>query len=202
MRTMLAALTALSLIPAAALAQETPPAPAPAPGPYASGTLGYVFNDDASYERGGSIRRDDGYAVRAALGHQYGDFRAEGELGWQRADSTSGHIKAVTGMANAFYDLRTPTLFTPYVGGGLGTAWVDFNSVSPAVAGRIDDNDWAFAWQLMAGLSYAIAPRMDVFGGYRYFDIGEASVRSANLGDVDVDGLASHNIEVGVRYRF
>lgn len=226
MRIILAAVTALALFPAAAHAQDMwgaqdtwegweqeardPGSPAPAaalrparmPGPYASATLGYVFNDDSNVQQGRSIQRDDGWALRAALGHQYADFRAEAELGWQRAESQSGHVKAVTVMANAYYDLRTPTAFTPYVGAGLGAAWVDFDNVIAPVAGSINGNDWAFAWQLMAGVSYAIDPRMDIVGGYRYFDIGEAKVTSANLGGVDVDGLASHNIEIGLRYRF
>jgi hypothetical protein len=49
-------------------------------------------------------------------------------------------------MGNAYWDIETNTMFTPYLGLGIGAAHVDFDTVG-------GEDDWEFAYQGMAGAS-------------------------------------------------
>ncbi|MEW5727795.1 MAG: outer membrane beta-barrel protein [Pseudomonadota bacterium] len=163
-------------------------------GPYLAGSLGYLAAEDADISPGGDIGRDDGYATHLAFGHKYGRFRGEAELGWKLTDaSPGGDVAAASLMANGYWDIRTGTRFVPYLGGGLGLAWVD-------VDGALDDDDMVLAWQLMAGVSYTMTERMDVYGGYRFFDVADADLE-VGPARLELEDLRSHIIEVGVRYR-
>lgn len=172
-----------------------------ADGPYVGGSLGYLVAEDADITPGGDIGRDDGYAVNLAFGQKYERFRAEAELGWKLTDAKPrGDIGAASLMVNAYWDIATGSRFTPYLGGGVGMAYVDIDGPSTPLAGTIDDDDLVLAWQLMAGVSYTLSDKMDLYGGYRFFDIGDADIET-RFGDFEMEDLRSHIVEVGLRYR-
>jgi len=69
--------------------------------------------------------------------------------------------------------------FTPYVGGGIGTANISIQharsfQIAPVELGvnhfnsRRSDSSWAFAAQVKAGLRYKICDSLHIFGEYRY----------------------------------
>jgi opacity protein-like surface antigen len=61
----------------------------------------------------------------------------------------------------------------------------------------IDGEDTVFAYQGMAGASYSLNERSEIYGGYRYFGSDGADLGGgANLDYV------SHSAEVGYRIRF
>jgi opacity protein-like surface antigen len=106
-------------------------------------------------------------------------------------------------FANTFYDFRNDTAFTPYLGAGIGGAYIkgrlkqhtnyrefDFrygganqhDAAGPALTSTSigtdslmtgDSNEWNFAWNLSAGLSYQISDNMLLDMSYRYADFGE-----------------------------
>src|SRR6185503_1602699 len=61
-------------------------------------------------------------------------------------------------LANAYADLGTYYGFTPYVGAGIGGArieWDDLtNTVGTVTTVHDGDENWRFAWALMAGTAY------------------------------------------------
>lgn len=84
-------------------------------------------------------------------------------------------------FANGVLSLRTCLLgkFTPYVGGGIGTAHISIRDarskqVAPPEAGinhfnsKRSDSTFAFAAQAKAGVRYNIFKRFHIFGEYRY----------------------------------
>ncbi len=99
-----------------------------------SGTVEYSF--------------DKGFGIDGSVGRDFGQFRVKGELSWRTGDIDSAEIKNATGvvegvnlarvngekgnvngdirslglMVNAWYDIDTGSPWTPFFGGGLGTA--------------------------------------------------------------------------------
>lgn len=121
------------------------------------------------------------------------------------------------GLVNGYVDLGTWFGLTPYVGAGVGVAAVQ-QDASFAVSGGpvpaaftdprtgtvVTENgasrtSYQFAWAAMAGFSYAVAPHMLIDVGYRYLDLGRASIPLSPVGSVTKD-LASQQVRVGVRY--
>lgn len=112
-----------------------------------------------------------------------------------------GDTRTIGYMANALYHFDTGTGFRPYVGAGLGVAetQVDF---APSGTRVVDADDNGFAWQVKAGVTYALSRNVDVFGEYRFFRQDEAEVQLGLLpGKVEVESEAQ-TLSAGVRFRF
>ncbi len=121
-----------------------------------------------------------------------GDVLADGQ----------GKVKNFGLFANAFYDIDTGSAFTPYVGAGVGYQWTDAEYAPSAVLVG-DDDDGAFAYQLMAGASVELSDSAELFGQYTYRE---------NLEDADIPltllpatlGVESQQsiLSAGVRFKF
>jgi opacity protein-like surface antigen len=154
---------------------------------------------------------DNSGVYGGAVGYNFGNFRAEGEISYRNADidevrfpsvpltvSSGADISALSFMANGYYDIKTGTAFTPFVGGGLGLAVLSSNnSSSGSVTGN--DSSTVFAWQVGGGLSYALNSKLSLQASYRYFATAEGSFAGAS--NVDVS-FASHELLAGIRYSF
>ena len=97
-------------------------------------------------------------------------------------------------MANAYFDYLTCTPWTPYVGAGIGSAYL-----------KADDGEQAksvynLAWQVMAGLTYDINSHWTLDAGYRYADLGR--IRKNSGDSVAKLTARDHEIMLGVRYTF
>lgn len=83
-------------------------------------------------------------------------------------------------FVNAFYDFDMGSSWSPYVGVGIGSGWVDVE-YKPSNIKIIDDDDRVFAWQVMAGLSYLCSEQLSFFGGVRWRQTDDVEVRSSLL---------------------
>ena len=111
-------------------------------------------------------------------------------------------------LANAYVDLGTWYKITPYVGAGIGGAWVKWNTLH----NRTPDGDtyhrggknWRFAYALMAGASYCITGNWHADVGYRFSHIqGGRMFHYANNGGPGWDkGIFTHEARGGLRYQF
>lgn len=79
-----------------------------------------------------------------------------------------------------------------YVGGGLGTSYVEGDFAS--VYGGSKD-DWVFTAQVFAGLAYRVNENLEIFGGARWLYLDDPGFAGVSLGD-DV------SIEGGLRFHF
>ncbi len=153
---------------------------------------------------------DTGWAGFASVGYGFGPWRAEIEGGYRANDMdqfdsaaaatpyASGTVSEATLMANVLYDIRIAKRLMLSVGAGAGG---DFAMVE--VDGLIDDDEWNFAYQGLAGLSYALSPRFDVLVNYRYLRAQGPTVYSA--GDTiieEFDDFSKHTVTAGLRYSF
>ncbi len=112
-----------------------------------------------------------------------------------------GSVDTTFLMVNLYYDFTQYGAFTPYIGGGFGLGFVNVE-YSPSSVGIVDDDDTVFAYQVVAGASYAFNDRTALFAQYRYRateDVGtEVDLFPASL---DVENRASV-IEAGLRFNF
>ncbi len=135
--------------------------------------------------------------------------------------SDDGDIQITTLMASAYLDLGTYQGFTPYVGAGIGGAylhWGDLINEEYYVSGTVPAtlaydvhgkrSGWRFAYGLHAGVSYDIATNMKIDAGYSYTHISEGEMFGfgATSGLEGTQGyhesLNIHAFKVGLRYAF
>ena len=156
---------------------------------------GYSFDVDdkvmgGSIAIGTAVKTDNG-AVRVELEYNQNENVESTLYGVAKAE-----VETQSVMLNGYYDIDTGTKLTPYVGGGLGYAKVKGIMTIPAASyyESMDDNN--FAWQLGAGVGYAVTENVTVDAGYRYADYGDFSKN-----DVTLD-TSAHELYVGARYTF
>lgn len=144
------------------------------------------------------------------------------------ASVESSKYSAFKLLGNAYADLGNYSGFTPYVGAGLGGAyvkWKNLNSATacdgtviacpvppfPAVAGGTinssvgGEESWRFAWALHAGFAYDITQNTKLDLGYTYSDIGAGPMfQWAGIGGTQGydGGFGSHTVRAGLRYHF
>lgn len=162
---------------------------------------------------GATTDYDSGYTTGIALGRSLADLHllpenlrslrveaeyAYGENDLERAGAGNAEFTTSAFMANLYYDLPlAPRLrhVRPFIGGGIGALLVDADG-----AGLRDGDDTVFAYQLRAGLAYAMRPQLDLTLGYRFVDADDPELEYA-AGSFDSE-YRSHGVEAGLRYRF
>lgn len=179
-----------------------------ADGWYAGANIGLAMASDADVTEGpfsATIEYDSGFAIGAAVGYAISNFRVEGEIDWQKNDmdrvkmegmsaSLDGDTSNLAFLANGYYDFANNSAFTPFIGAGIGVAKIDVD-----VEGDSDD-DTVFAYQLGAGVAYAINEKVSLDLKYRY--LGTADPEFKFEGVTVKSEFGSHNILFGARFSF
>lgn len=175
---------------------------------YVSGKISYDFNkvnmksaEPSNPELSRAKANKELFGTHIAYGVQAGYVRGELELNNSR-DIKRNYIGGLdhfrlykhSVMANAYFDYLTCTPWTPYVGAGIGSAYL-----------KADDGEQAksvynLAWQVMAGLTYDINSNWTLDAGYRYADLGR--IRKNSGDSVTKLTARDHEIMLGVRYTF
>lgn len=220
--------------------EHIPAAPAVG-GFYLRGDIGYKIYSDPSGSFGDSVvgdlryereSLDNAWMIGAGVGYQYNKyFRTDLTVDYETKAGATGYapcngcagagqfsaegadIDVWTVMLNGYVDIATWNNFTPYVGAGIGTAYVrasNKKSVNPnGVSTSYDgsNSNWNFAWALMAGAEYAFTPNWSLDAGYRYKNLGKA--KTVALHDVGTGSsrevwkdLTAHEFRLGARYSF
>lgn len=177
---------------------------------YVSGKISYDFNKvnmKATEPNEPELYREKAnkelFGTHVAYGVQAGYVRGELELNNSRDIKRNyfdkygvNHFRLYkhSVMANAYFDYLTCTPWTPYVGAGIGSAYL-----------KADDGEQAksvynLAWQVMAGLTYDINSHWTLDAGYRYADLGR--IRKNSGDSVAKLTARDHEIMLGVRYTF
>lgn len=118
-------------------------------------------------------------------------------------------IGAWTTLFNVYYDIGTWSNFTPYVGAGIGTAYLTTTDVhyrNPnGTTGKWNGaSEWNFAWALTLGTSYAINNNWLIDASYRYVGMGDAvsgkTLSSFKNKPIHYDNIDAQELRVGLRY--
>lgn len=115
-------------------------------------------------------------------------------------------------LANAYVDLGNWHGFTPYVGAGIGGAFVKWADLRNTVGGittvHEGSKNMRFAWALMAGTSYCLTKRLKLDVGYRFTRIHGgrmfelAPTTGPGAGPGFDRGFNIHEGRAGLRYQF
>ena len=179
-----------------------------------NGQVGYAFDNglrleleaaysqyDADTHSGLTVGGTDIDAVDSAILTRGAADAANPTVGAVIADG-QGQVENFGVFGNVFYDIQTGSAFKPYVGAGLGFQSVDVE-YAPSDVLITDESDESLAYQLMAGASFELSERTELFGQYTY----RATTEDA---DVELDllpatlGVESEQsiISAGVRVKF
>lgn len=166
---------------------------------------GYTIGGAVGYNFAGS-----GLPVRAEaeyLYHNQFKYFSKNGTGATSTGEFTSKIDIHTVFANFYYDFKTDTAFTPYVGAGLGVAFVN-QKVSSTFAGwtpSAHDGDYDatnFAWNVGAGVGYSLTDNIIVDLGYRYTNFGDAKAVSNGGVEFKAKDLNAHEALLGLRYQF
>jgi len=176
-----------------------------------------TYYDGYSYRDNGELAFDTGFGMTAALGNAYDNgFRAELELGFRANDidnaegtyseynrygdkvyeeKYSGHldgdVMTSSVMFNCFYDWAPRAPVSPFIGAGIGFAYVEGDI---DYLGTEDDN--VFAYQLATGLAFAVHQNVKIDVQYRFFGTEDPDFYSLETEYV------THSLLLGMRASF
>jgi opacity protein-like surface antigen len=208
-----------------ALILAAPEASAKAYKPYVSVFGGAaILAQNPHIETSGHYRSYDllvnnpGYIIGGAVGIDWNNqIRTELELSHARWGSNkyfyygdgsgtypgTSDVSATYLLGNIWYDLNHGARVTPYIGGGAGIGWANVNAFTDD---KSPDHFSAtgLAFQIGAGIRFAVNDRLSVDAGYRFKDIvGLNYPPDSGNGDVLTDtSLAAHTFQIGFSYQF
>ena len=194
--------------------------------PYVSLNMGTVWVNDSDYsyaEYGydytyrdeGEFSFDPGFVVSAAIGNDFGNgFRLEMEYSFRANDlekaegteyyqdyyvndsndyseSLGGDVMTNSLMANVFYDFAPSSPVSPFIGGGIG-----FANIEGDIDFQGNEDDDVFAYQLGAGIAFALNPKMKIDVQYRFF-----ATEDPDFYGLEAEYL-THNLMIGLRTSF
>nr|WP_320013174.1 outer membrane beta-barrel protein [uncultured Desulfobulbus sp.] len=178
---------------------------------YLSGHLGAAMLQDSDIGSSSgsnlSVDMNLGMGMGMAVGRSFGNTRLEGELNYQTNDldtvrlsgggksDCSGDVSSWSLMVNGYYDFKGSGPVSSFLLAGVGFARVEvdgFNVPGSGVADMSGD-DTVLAYQLGAGIGYAISEELTLDLSYRYFATTDPSFNG-----IDVE-YSSHNLYLGLR---
>ncbi len=169
--------------------------------PYVSGSVGLgIAGDFKEPDLGNVYGMDSGFAVNGAVGYDFDGLRVEGAVGYQKnhyTDEDTLGSSLLTVMANGYYDFNAGGELKPYVMAGLGIANLNVDD-SFGTDPWLDES--YFAWQLGAGVGYQVSTSTTIDVGYRY--LKPEGIECPNPAHLTKVSWESHNILVGIRYKF
>jgi len=110
-----------------------------------------------------------------------------------------GSATATYLLGNLWFDIDTGSGFTPYVGGGLGAAFVTAEG-DIGLSDPIDLSGWGWAYQVGAGVKFDVADNIALDLGYRYKAVVDAELEGG--GDDAIVDVNSHVIQAGLTIGF
>lgn len=185
-----------------------------AEGLYVGGNLGVGVTTDSTITDATipgvtiDFKSDSGVGLGFVLGYDYGDFRTEAEIAYQKNNykemtaaitlPLSGDVSSLAFLINGYYDFHNNSPITPFVGGGIGYAKVTVSDLaSGATVLTAGDNDSALAYHVGVGASYGISETVAIDLKYRYF-----ATQDLTFSVTTNASYSSHNFYAGTRISF
>ena len=159
---------------------------------------------------------DNGFGIEGAVGYEHrSGFRGELAVGYRNNDfddlsvagisfssagiNVGGQVESLSVMGNGYYAFDVGGGFRPFIGAGLGVAFLDAElelSVPGFGVASASDDDTVFAYQGIAGIEYEIPTDTATIAlgvRYSYF-----ATTDPDFGGIEAE-YGTHNVMVGVR---
>jgi len=146
------------------------------------------------------LRADIGFNYRGSLNFTTNSFEPPVPTYFYKTD-----VDTYSLMFSLFFEPIHYKNWTPYVGAGVGSTWIDIKTNDTVV--RASDNETNFAWQAEAGIQYELTKHFTLRLGYRYINMGSFDIPLKTIGSGTPAGhfkgdLTAHDVVLGLRYRF
>lgn len=142
-------------------------------------------------------------------------------------NQTTNRAKLYSFLGNLYYDFHNKTKWTPFLGAGLGAAWIhspkttwtgtmnivdttaSTTTAVPVVANSPMLSGAAFAYQLKAGVSYDVTQRASFALQYRFFGTSEFAAHSNSVtinsatftvGQQNTARMRNNTVDLSFRY--
>jgi opacity protein-like surface antigen len=121
----------------------------------------------------------------------------------------SGALYQVPILANVRFQFPSDGPFRGFCGGGVGGVW-DYSTLSVNTTEdgpqNLTNYQWNYAFQLVAGFSYNVAPGLDLETSFKTLctpnPVGQNNTDGSVFGDGQVNAAYSYAAEVGLVWRF
>ena len=120
----------------------------------------------------------------------------------------SGALYQVPILANVRFQFPSDGPFRGFCGGGVGGVW-DYSTLSADTADgpqNFTNYQWNYAFQLVAGFSYNVAPGLDLETSFKTLctpnPVGQDNTEGSLFGTEQVNAAYSYAAEVGLVWRF
>jgi len=177
--------------------------------------VAFVSDSDVTYNELGfsgteKWEYDAGYSFGLAFGYIMEQVRLEGELsyGSNEVDSVEGisipngysiETSLLNFMFNGYYDFISNSSLTPYLTAGAGFSRVEADiNLAPIIDDEYDDT--VFAYQIGAGVGYAMSEIMTL--DFRYRFLGTADPEFSYPGGTAEAEIFTHNLTIGLHMAF
>lgn len=150
-----------------------------------------------------------GYGANMSLGYDFAGPRIESEFGYKISDMkdlslggdstpVTSDVKVASLMLNGFYDFKNKSIFTPYVGAGVGMLHVVLDlGQTDVLTNTKEVSDTVMGYQGIAGFSTSLSKSTSFDISYRYLGAaGDIKTTQAKF------NYSSSNIFAGIRYTF
>lgn len=134
---------------------------------------------------------DWGPVALGQVGYNFGGPKVEFEVGYRNNDD----ISSWSTMVNGIYEFMPNSSWHPFVGAGIGWAWLDGDFAGTGAK----NSDNQFAYQGIAGVSYDVNSNWALKAQYRYFATLDTDMGTATDHDAE---YKNHSILVGFTYKF
>ncbi|MBI3444972.1 MAG: OmpA family protein [Magnetospirillum sp.] len=152
---------------------------------------------------------DAGWLAQGEVGYAFGPWRVEGELSYRSSGVSkvgsangSGDTSALAPMINGVYEFLPESKWHPFVGLGLGGAYVDNGTVKQNGANAYSGSDWQFAYQGFAGVGYDLTNNVELKAQYRYFSTLDYDTKASSNNTKLTSEYHDHTIMIGMVYKF
>ncbi len=100
----------------------------------------------------------------------------------------AGDTSSFALLLNGYYDIVNESKFTPFIGVGVGVAKVEVSFAT--------DDDTVVAYQVGAGVGYAVNEKITLDVKYRYMGTADPEFDTTTI------EYSSHNVYAGIRIAF
>jgi len=152
-------------------------------------------------KHGVSLRTEFEYLNRAGFGYTSNPVLTSpgNQIG------LTSKIGSQTLFANVFYDFHNATLFTPFVGGGIGAA-INKSTMTLSAIGLPTSTfqaiDTRFAWNIGAGIAANVTEILLLELSYRYTDLGGAIWSNGGPFELTTNSLRANEFLLAARLQF
>ena len=170
-----------------------------------------------------NYKLETGFSLLGAIGCNHGNYRIEGELGYQRSNLKSlvysgfdeygapysdtsynmnGDVSVVSIMANGYYDIPLANNIKLYATAGIGGAQVSFENIAQTNQNySYSIKETTIAYQIGAGFTKPIAQNVSLDVRYRYFATPDFTVNWDYKGKDYSNNthISNHSLLLGMR---